>query len=126
MLEEYDLGVRIAIGGAKAAAVQWTPHDFVQELQNRFDWNKFDYQDGEAEMLLAVLAAYQGFLSTNETLDWQTEIEAVQKDRRAWEADEKVMAQIKREWEEYRLADDDPFPYEGINEESGFSLWWDD
>jgi hypothetical protein len=126
MLEEYDLGVSIAIGGAKAAAVQWTPRDFVQELQNRLDWNKLDYQDGETEMLLAVLAAYQGFLSTNAMLDWQTEIEAVQKDRRAWEADEKDKAQIKREWEEYRLADDGPFPYEGINEESGFSLWWDD
>jgi hypothetical protein len=77
-------------------------------------------------MLLAVLAAYQGFLSTNATFDWQTEIEAEQKDRRAREADEKDMAQIKREWEEYRLEDDDPFPYEGIYEESGFSLWWND
>ncbi|SRR6266567_1717587 len=104
MLEDFDLGQQIAEEGKRHVDVR----KLAEIIEHRVDFNRFDYEAGETDMIVAFLTVIAGYIDAGGVIDVSDDVAA---ERRAWEADMKDMAQIKREWYDYRHEGDETPPW---------------
>lgn len=99
MQQDIELGQQIAMTQGKQLHLQV----LARVIERSLDWDKFDYEDGKADLIAAVIAVFHGYNTAGGEVDFAKMTTEEEQDRRAWEQVLRVQAQIKREWRNYRL-----------------------
>jgi len=97
--QNIELGQQIAMTQGKQLYLQV----LARAIESSLDWDKFDDEDGKADLIAAIIAVFHGYNSAGGEVDFAEMITDEERNRRTWERVLQVQAQIKREWRDNRL-----------------------